>query len=402
MTGPRKKVFRAFGFAMAIFSITGMALAADPDSRGALPETALPSHGPGVQAASPGPPVVADPDASCAGNSAAVGPLPRPIGPELMEFASSPFPYDGSVPGDNKPFLDTNAGGRRGHISPRGYLHWEDESYSDRHTLLYLPRGFDLSRPALLVVFFHGNHATLTRDVQRRQRVPAQLAASGINAVLIAPQFARDAADSSAGWFWQPGVFSRFLAESAQHLAALYGNPSLQTVFSRLPVVLVAYSGGYNPAAYALDVGGANERVRGVILLDALYGETDKFDRWLDRRGTAFFFSAYSESSQPENQALQRSLAARQIPANGPEPPLSLKQGGITFLATGRDVRHNDFMTEAWVRDPLKVALSAIEGFHLAPIKSAPIRPRPAARHFPPPHASSAPEPKQSDAARQN
>jgi hypothetical protein len=73
-------------------------------------------------------------------------------------------------------------------------------------------------------------------------------------------------------------------------------------------VVLVAYSGGYDPAAYALAVGGAGGRVRGVILLDALYGEIDKFDKWIGTSvaggRSGFFFSAYSDSSRAQNLAL--------------------------------------------------------------------------------------------------
>ena len=40
---------------------------------------------------------------------------------------------------------------------------------------------------------------------------------------------------------------------------------------SSLGSVIVAYSGGYLPAVWSVYVGGANERVRGMILLDALY-----------------------------------------------------------------------------------------------------------------------------------
>ena len=302
--------------------------------------------------------------ASYNARAAAAGPLVADIDPEMVEFEISPFPYRGVIPGEDKPFLDMVRGDRQGHTSPRGSLHWEDENYSDRHTLLYLPKGFDLSRPALIVVFFHGNHVRLMRDVYARQRVPQQLAAAGLNAVLVAPQFALDIADSSAGRFWEPGIFKQFLAEAARHLAALYGNPCEQSKFDAMKVVLVAYSGGYDPAAYALDVGAVNDRVFGVVLLDALYGETEKFDRWIDQRGSAFFFSAYSESSRTENLALQRSLAERHVDLSLPKP-LRLTERSVTFLATGPGIQHNDFMTQSWVRNPLTAVLSGIEGFGL-------------------------------------
>jgi len=42
--------------------------------------------------------------------------------------------------------------------------------------------------------------------------------------VLVAPQFAFDAADSSAGKFWEPDGFKHFLDETAKKLASLYGD----------------------------------------------------------------------------------------------------------------------------------------------------------------------------------
>jgi hypothetical protein len=307
---------------------------------------------------------VANGASSCSTRTAAAKPLAADIGPKMVEFETSPFPYRGVIPGEDKPFLDQIKGDSQGHTSARGSLHWEDESYNDRHTLLYLPKGLDLSRPALIVVFFHGNHVRLMRDVYARQRVPQQLAASRLNAVLVAPQFALDIADSSAGRFWEPGFFKQFLAEAARHLALLYGDPCEQAKFDAMKLVLVAYSGGYDPAAYAVHVGGANDRVFGVVLLDALYGETDKFDKWIDERGSAFFFSAYSEWSRSENLALQRSLADRHVELS-PAKPLRLAEGSVTFLLTGPGIQHNDFMTQAWVRDPLTAVLSQIEGFRL-------------------------------------
>ena len=71
------------------------------------------------------------------------------------------------------------------------------------------------------MVFFHGNGATLERDVLAQQLVPQQIPDSGVNAVLLAPQLAVDAADSSAGKFWQPGGFKRFMDELVAHLARL-------------------------------------------------------------------------------------------------------------------------------------------------------------------------------------
>ena len=190
----------------------------------------------------------------------------------LVPFDMSPFPFDGEKPNEGL-FLNIFAAGRRGHATGRGGTYWEDTTYNDRRVLLSLAKGFDVRKPAVMVVFFHGNGARLERDVIARQRVPQQVAASGLNAVLVAPQFAVDAQDSSAGSFWQPGTFRQFLDETTVRLVELYGDERTRRAFATMPVVLVAYSGGYNPAAFALSIGEADQRIRGVVLLDALYGD---------------------------------------------------------------------------------------------------------------------------------
>ena len=307
-------------------------------------------------------------------NSAPARPLKAETGPRLIPFDASPFPYRGSKPSDGQPFMDKLENGRLGHTAPRDGVRWEDETYSNRNTLIYMPRGFTPSPRALIVIFFHGNQTELTRDVVQRQQIPRQLADSGLNAALIAPQFAVDANDSSAGHFWEPGFFRKYLAEAARHLAEIYGDRCAQPAFEAMRIVLVAYSGGYNGSAYALQRGGADGRIHGVALFDALYGETEKFEDWIERRGPAFFFSAYSDSSQVENLALQRSLKQKHQRIRliaRPPARLRIARGSITFLAAGTDVQHKDFMTAAWAANPLTAVLAGIDGPHIAARKPA-------------------------------
>jgi hypothetical protein len=285
---------------------------------------------------------------------------------KLVDFEASPFPYDRQPPGRDKPFLDVEQDGRRGHTARGGSVYWEDTTYSDRRSLLFIPKGFDPSRPGLIVVFFHGNEATLERDVWRRQEVPRQVAQSGLNAVLVAPQFAVDALDSSAGHFWEPGAFRRFLKEAAERLARLHGDPWGSAGFDGLGVVIVAYSGGYFPTAWAIQRGRIGHRLRGVIMLDALYGEMDTYAKWIEGRESAFFLSAYSRSVRDENAAFQKRLSERGIDFTT-EVPGKLAPGSVTFVATSDEILHRDFVTKAWVDDPLKAVLAKIPGYSRTP-----------------------------------
>src|SRR4051795_12366612 len=149
----------------------------------------------------------------------------------LVSMKSSAFPYFGSNPASDAPFLNVSKGDRRGHRSYSGRVFWQDETYNDNRVLMHVPEHFDVRKPGAIVVFFHGNGATLERDVRDRQLVPQQVTDSGANAILLAPQMAVDAADSSAGKFWQAGGLKRFIDESANHLARLTGNPNSARAF---------------------------------------------------------------------------------------------------------------------------------------------------------------------------
>lgn len=276
----------------------------------------------------------------------------------IVPFKTSPFPYRGKLPDGSGPFLDVTSNGRRGHTSPRGGVYWEDQTYSDRSTLLAAPRGFDPTRPAVIVVFFHGNGATLQRDVVGRQRVIAQVETSGLNAVLVAPQFASNAQDSSAGNFWTPGHFERFMAEAAQGLGELTGAKAAK--FDAMPVVLVAYSGGYNPAASVLRNGDIDGRLLGVILLDAVFDEADIFANWAARHRKSFFVSAYGKSSASGTAEIRQLLAGQGIDASS-GPPRRLEAGTVALLAS--DAAHDSFVTRAFVGNPLQWLLGRLHGF---------------------------------------
>ena len=212
-----------------------------------------------------------------------------------------------------------------------------------------------------MVVFFHGFGATLSRDVLRRQKVPAQVTASGANAVLVAPQFAVDARDGSAGRFWQHGAFGRFLDEAAHHLAALRGDPSSEAAFQKMPIVMVAYSGGFAPAAFCLRDIASTNRVKGVVLLDAAYGELETYALWAAREHKAggFFVSSYTLSTKGHNNDLKHMLAARGVPFSDDESKVAR---GVTFFDTGSDYTHESYVTQAWVEFPIKDVLARIPG----------------------------------------
>jgi hypothetical protein len=254
---------------------------------------------------------------------------------EITDFATAPFPYHGSE------------------HPPR-----ETGIYSDDHVLLHIPAGFDPRKPAMMVVFFHGHGATLARDVRDRQKLPEQISAAGANAVLVAPQFAYDAADSSSGKFWEEDGFKRFLNEAAQKLSVMYGDPQSTFTFANMPIVLVSYSGGYGPALSVLARGGASARIKGIVMLDSLYSGIDQFADWIADHRSTFFISSYTAGTARHNAELERALDERSVPY-GSTLRTSHMQGMVSFLPV--DSPHRDYVTRAWADYPIADVLTRMD-----------------------------------------
>ena len=139
----------------------------------------------------------------------------------------------------------------------------------------------------------------------------------------------------------------------------MHGDPGAVRAFASMPVVIVAYSGGYMTAASCIRHGGMGERVRGVVLLDALYGDIDTFAGWISSRQKAFFLSAYANSTRAHNAELEEILKGRDVAyktkLQGP-----LRGGSVTFISTDPETEHRDFVTHAWTHHPVKDLLQRL------------------------------------------
>ncbi len=294
-------------------------------------------------------------------------PRPRlggfPGNTRVMEFESAPFPYDGKNPVTGKPFFNVFYEGRFGRRGARGQVYWENETYTDPQVLLHIPKGFDIRKPAVMVVFFHGHGAKIERDVRDRQQVAAQITRSDANAVVVAPQFAVDAADSSPGAFWEPGFFDEFLSEASEQLALMLGQPKAVRTFFRMPIIFVSYSGGFVPTAWALRLGHFKDRLRGIVLMDSLYGELEHFEKWVLANRRGFFISGYLGSTRARNLELQRDLAEKGIPIQKSLGG-TIRPGSVVFIPGHAEDSHRDYVTQAWTADPIADILNRLPQYH--------------------------------------
>jgi hypothetical protein len=196
--------------------------------------------------------------------------------------------------------------------------------YTDNTVYVFVPEHYRWREEdgVAALVHFHGHDTTAERAMVAHQ-LREQLADSKQNAVLVVPQLAVMAADSSCGKLETPGGLARLLGE-ALSTAAREGRITLgDTGFAadaQLGTVCVsAHSGGFHAAARSLVAGGVD--VRETYLFDALYADLEVFRDWvLARRGETLhrrhkLVSYFTEGGTTEslNAALRAQLDRRGV-----------------------------------------------------------------------------------------
>lgn len=136
----------------------------------------------------------------------------------------------------------------------------------------------------------------------------ARVSASSYPHSFLVPQLAFRRRSSDPGRFAQAGYVERFMAGVDSELARDHGVASTSA-----PTILAAHSAGFATALAWLRHGGAAaERVRAVILFDALYSGTQAFADWLAADESHVLVSFYGRGGAPRRQNRRlRGLVAR-------------------------------------------------------------------------------------------
>jgi hypothetical protein len=159
--------------------------------------------------------------------------------------------------------------------------------YRDDTVIVFVPSHYRFhdDEGVATLVHMHGHTTTAERAMVAHQ-LREQVADSKQNALLVVPQLAVMAADSSCGRLESPGGLQKLLEEVVV-TAAHEGRSTLdETAFphdAQLGTACIsAHSGGYHAAASCLRGGGVD--VRETYLFDALYAEIETFRDWVVAR----------------------------------------------------------------------------------------------------------------------
>ncbi|HUT48120.1 MAG TPA: hypothetical protein VM325_02175 [Alphaproteobacteria bacterium] len=278
----------------------------------------------------------------------------------IARLKNAPFPIRANDDGQGRPFFNDikRSSGKRFRITKDGKRYPEAFHYSDPSVLFHVPRSFDRDKPFRVVVYFHGDESVLEPDVVGDSGLIEQIDASHTNVILIAPQLAYAAIDSHPGKLIRPGGLARMLDEASGILARALGRRFGRRM-ARAPVVLVAFSGGYLPLAKALSTsdGGSRlvERIEGIVLLDAIYGELPLIDGWLEARsGRVFLVGLYGRQSRRRTLDLFSRWDDRRMTYKQ-RLPRRIQRGTVSLARVRTD--HPAIVNDGPPRDPIAAIL---------------------------------------------
>ena len=175
--------------------------------------------------------------------------------------------------------------------------------YTDPSVALFVPKGYRTGEPVDLLVYFHGHQTNLQASLDAlKQR--EQIAASGRNVIAVFPQGPKNASDSGCGKLEEKDGLKRLVEEVLDRLAkdGKIGTRKLGRV------LLAGHSGAYKVIAACIEHGGLEAQLTDVCLLDATYGELDKFVDWAKRRSASRLFSIFTDHLAAQNVYLMTHL----------------------------------------------------------------------------------------------
>jgi hypothetical protein len=244
------------------------------------------------------------------------------------------------IPSSNTSFPDS--GRLKGHVGDGVFYNFKDH-YSDSNVLIIAPQNLNAKKKVDLIFWFHGWHNNVDSAAAYYQMV-RQFIEAKINAVLILPEAARDAADSYGGKLERPGIFKTLVRDV---LTALKGKKIIGTQCKVGHILLGGHSGGGEVISYIVENGLIE--INEAVLFDALYSGTDIFMKWIEKDTTHRFIHLYTDygyGPKDESQKMVNLLRQKQIPYLETEEsvltPLELQKNKLVYIHSLH--QHNDII----------------------------------------------------------
>ena len=163
------------------------------------------------------------------------------------------------------------------------------DHYMDSSVLIFVPQNLKADNAVNLIFWFHGWNNNIDTAILK-YGIARQFEESGVNAVLVLAETARNSPDSYGGKLEQPNTFFMLIKDVLHKL-------SRERVIGRNckagNILLAGHSGAYRVMAGILRNG--HVPVNEVILFDALYANTRDYINWISADSTHRFINLYTD-----------------------------------------------------------------------------------------------------------
>lgn len=225
---------------------------------------------------------------------------------------------------------------------PDGVKPATDSRYNDNSSIIFIPKGFKKDKPVHFFLWFHGWNNNIESTLEQF-KLDDQLYASGINAILVMPEGAKNAQDSYCGQWEKQGPFNKYIEELQQKLQA----SNIINANTKPDLIIAGHSGAAIVLVKLLQY--STTPIKAALFFDACSAQTDKIATFYKNNPTAKLINLYTNKSSfySNSQQLNSQLAKQGIGVTQKEDTqftgTELKSNRILSMHT--QLSHNDVAT---------------------------------------------------------
>jgi len=141
-----------------------------------------------------------------------------------------------------------------------------DSKFNDNSCLVYVPKHFNKNKTWHFFLWFHGSTNNIQITIEQF-KLREQLILSGVNAIIIMPEAAKNALESYAGNWEQANNFNYFMEDVKLKLKS---EKIVDNVTAENQLIIAGHSGASRVLVKVMDY--SSTTIKGILLFDAIYG----------------------------------------------------------------------------------------------------------------------------------
>lgn len=184
-----------------------------------------------------------------------------------------------------------------------------DSRFNDNSAIIFVPKQFDKNKPWQYFLWFHGWNNNIYSTIEQF-KLREQLTASGINAILVMPEAAKNAQDSYCGKWEQANYFNRFMQDVTDKLVA----ESVINTGVTGDLIIAGHSGASRVIVQIITY--SKLPIKSILLFDAISGNEEKISSYLLNHNNCSLINLYTNkaNTNASSKRLQQIIQKNGLP----------------------------------------------------------------------------------------